>query len=173
MSKQQLLSRSSQAACEAPSFDPSNIRSALNQAGQPLLAVLEAIQLVKPEWSYSKAHAHWHAFCAKLQLPPAPKMHIPKPKGLQNGKQPAPMLTASVPTLASLFMSLPNSCPNHFCKCAAALYFHYNFEPPTTFVYEPLVATPAPKAAQNECQTPVVEVPPASTRLQHTNQIWW
>ena len=141
-----------------PAFNPGAVRSILNQAGQPMVAILEALHFVKPEWSYSQAHAHWHAFSAKLQLPGAAKAHMPKRAGDMNSRQPAPMLAADVPTLANLFMSLPNSCPQHLCECAAALYRHYNMESPTAFVYEPVVASTSNKPPQNDYQLPVATV---------------
>ena len=146
-------SQTSQTAQQAPTFDAGKIRSVLNQAGQPLLAILEGILFVKTEWSYSQAHAHWHAFCAKLQLPPATKAHMPKRSCDNNGRTVPPMLATDVPTLANVFMSLPESCPQHLCECAAALYTHYNMESPPGFVYKPIVASASRKVSQNEKQT--------------------
>ena len=120
-----------------------------------MVAILEAVLFVKPEWSYSQAHAHWHAFSAKLQLPGAAKAHMPKRSGDMNNRQPAPMLAAEVPILANVFMSLPNSCPQHLCECAAALYRHYNMESPTAFVYEPIASCTSSKTPQNDHQLPV------------------
>jgi prophage antirepressor-like protein len=120
-----------------------------------MVAILEAVLFVKPEWSYSQAHAHWHAFSAKLQLPGAAKAHMPKRSGDMNNRQPAPMLAAEVPILANVFMSLPNSCPQHLCECAAALYRHYNMESPTAFVYEPIASCNSSKTPQNDHQLPV------------------
>ena len=155
-------SQTSQTAQQAPAFDAGAIRSVLNQAGQPMLAILEGILFVKPEWSYSQAHAHWHAFCAKLQLPPATKAHMPKRSCDNNGRTVPPMLATDVPTLANVFMSLPESCPQHLCECAAALYTHYNMESPPGFVYEPIVASTCRKTAQTEQQIPAAAVPTQS-----------
>ena len=160
------LSQISPAAHETPAFNPGAIRSVLNQAGQPLLAILEAIQFVKPEWNYSQAHAHWHAFCATLQLPPAAKAHMPKRSGDKSGRQPVPpMLATDVPTLANAFMSLPESCPQHLCECAAALYSHYNMESPQGFVYEPISASTSRRAPHNEQQIHATTGQPQSVDL--------
>jgi len=158
-------SQTSQTAQQAPTFDAGAIRSVLNQAGQPMLAILEGILFVKPEWSYSQAHAHWHAFCAKLQLPPATKAHMPKRLCDINVRSVPPMLATEVPTLANVFMSLPESCPQHLCECAAALYTHYNMESPPGFVYEPIVASASRKVSQNQQQTLVAVVPSQSVDL--------
>ena len=146
---------SSEVMRQVLAFNPGAVRSILNQAGQPMVAILEAVHFVKPEWSYSQAHAHWHAFSAKLQLPGAAKAHMPKRSGDMNNRQPAPMLAAEVPILANVFMSLPNSCPQHLCECAAALYRHYNMESPTAFVYEPIAPCTSSKTPQNDHQLPV------------------
>ena len=158
-------SQTSQTAQQAPTFNAGAIRSVFNQAGQPLLAILEGILFVKSEWSYSQAHAHWHAFCAKLQLPPATKAHMPKRSCDNNVRTVPPMLATDVPTLANVFMSLPESCPQHLCECAAALYTHYNMESPPGFVYEPIVASASRKVSQNEQQTLAAAVPSQSVDL--------
>ena len=158
-------SQTSQTAQQAPAFDAGAIRSVLNQAGQPMLAILEGILFVKPEWSYSQAHAHWHAFCAKLQLPPAAKAHMPKRSCDNNVRTAPPMLATDVPTLANVFMSLPESCPQHLCECAAALYTHYNMESPPGFVYEPIVASASRKVSQNEQQILAAAVPSQNVDL--------
>ena len=158
-------SQTSQTAQQAPTFNAGAIRSVQNQAGQPLLAILEGILFVKKEWSYSQAHAHWHAFCAKLQLPPATKAHMPKRSCDNHVRTVPPMLATDVPTLANVFMSLPESCPQHLCECAAALYTHYNMESQPGFVYEPIVASANRKVSQNEQQTLAAAVPSQSVDL--------
>ena len=158
--EQQLSSRAGQGPHEASPFNPCAVRSVLNQAGQPTLAVIEGIKFVKPEWSYSQAHAHWHAFCAKLQLPPVTKARMPRCVGGSRAPVP-PTLATDVLTLANVFMSLPESCPQHLCECAAALYRRYNMEPPPAFVYEPIVAATGRKTVQNEQRIPAAMVRPS------------
>ena len=130
-----------QGALQPSAFNPNAIRSVIDQNGQPALAILESISSVKPEWSYSQARAHWHAFCASRGLAPAAQTSMPK--NTRSSKHISPMLTTNVNTLADVIMSLPGTCPNYLQKCAAALYRCYNLEPPSAFVFEPIVASRA------------------------------
>ena len=148
MSSSKLVSAHIQGPQQAPAFNPNAIRSITDQNGQPALAVLEGIALVKPEWSYSQCHSHWHAFCASRGLAPAAKRFMPKNDKLR--KHVPPTLTTDVNTLADVFMSLPSTCPSYLQKCAAALCRCYNLEPPAAFVYEPVMASRTRQAIPKE-----------------------
>ena len=161
MSLSKHASAHAQGPQQAPAFNPSAIRSVTAQNGQPALAIIEGISLVKPEMSYSQAHAHWHAFCASRGLAPATKAHMPKNAKSRNHR--APMLASDINTLADVIMSLPGTCPNYLQKCAAALYRCYNLEPPAAFVYEPIVASRARQATPKEPHSP-----PATTEQGQT-----
>ena len=151
MSLSKQVAAHTQGAPQPSAFNPSAIRSVTGQNGQPALAILEAIALVKPEWSYSQAHAHWHAFCTSRGLAPAAKTSMPKVAKSRN--RVAPMLTTDVNTLADDIMSLPGTCPKYVQKCAAAVYRCYHMEPPSAFVHEPIVASRARQTTQKEPHT--------------------
>ena len=146
MSLSKYVAAHTQGAPRASAFNPHEIRSVAGQNGQPALAILEGVALVKPEWSYSQAQKHWHAFCASRGLAPATKTLMPKNK---RNHVPA-MLTTDARTLADVIMSLPGSCPNYLQNCAAALLRCYHIEPPPAFVYEPVVASQLRQAKQKE-----------------------
>jgi prophage antirepressor-like protein len=161
MSLSKQVSAHTQGAQQAPAFNPNAIRSVTDQNGQPALAIIEGICFVKPQFSYSQAHAHWHAFCASRGLAPAAKRFMAKNEKLR--KRVAPMLTTDVNTMADVFMSLPDACPNYLQKCAAALYRCYNMDPPAAFVYEPIVASRARQAPQKGPQ--ILEATAAPTQI--------
>ena len=150
MSLSKQVSAHTKGAQHALAFNPSAIRNVIDQNGQPALAIIEGICFVKPQFSYSQAHAHWRAFCASRGLAPAAKRFMAKNEKLRN--RVAPMLTTDVNTMAEVFMSLPDACPNYLQRCAAALYRCYRMEPPSAFVYEPIVASRTRQAPQKEPQ---------------------
>ena len=142
-----------QGAQPPPVFNPGAIRSIADENGQPALAIIEGISFVNPLFSYSQAHAHWQAFCTSRGLAPAARALMPRNANSKRNHA-TPTLTTDVRTLADVFMSLPSLCPNYLQKCASALYRCYNMEPPSAFVYEPIVASRVRKAPQKEPHVP-------------------